>query len=129
MTIDVPLADVGGIIAVSGKRLGYAGRDWLEVDVVDKYPVRERKLPCQQAGPVGRTDRTTGDSMAKVDGLAGQAIQVWGLDDRVAGISGGLSAPLVGKYKDDVRSSRAVSSYSLTPPETIPVQSIVCSHK
>jgi hypothetical protein len=100
--VDVPLADIGGGIAILGERIGQAVAVGLQVDVVDEHAVRERVLARQQARSIRRANRAAGDSVGEIHALPRQAIQVGRTHDRVAGIAGRLCTPLVAKDKNHV---------------------------
>lgn len=112
--VQVPLADVGGVVAGAFELLADGWGVGGQVRVVEKEAVRQRVLPRQQTGPVGRADRTARDGVGEVDASSDQCVEVGRFDIGIAGVAGGLGAPLVGEYEHQIGSRRRLAAQRLT---------------
>ena len=103
MAVDVPLADVGRVIAAGGKDLGNARGPVTQTHIVDENPVLQRQLPRQQAATRRRAHRTAGNGVGEVQALPRQRIDMRRLDIVVASIAAGLGPPLIAENQHYIR--------------------------
>ena len=101
--VDVPFADVAGVVAGGGQHLAECHGVVAEMGVVEEEAVRGRPLAGHQRAAEGRTDRTSRDGFGEIGALFFELIEVRRLDVRVAGVAGGAGPPLVGENEEDVR--------------------------
>ncbi len=94
--VEVPLADVAGVIAGGPEHFREAGGVVAQVQVVQEHAVRERELPGHQGCAMRAAHRAAGDGVGEVDRLISEAIEVGRLDIGITGVTGRRGAPLVG---------------------------------
>ena len=112
VVVDVPLADVGGLVAGGFERFGGARSARVERDVVHNEAVRQRRLPSEKACAGGRADRDAGDCMFELDAFVGERVQMRRFDLGVSVEAGRMGAPLVCKQDKDVRAFHRLSASS-----------------
>ena len=67
--VEVPFADVRGLISFPAHDSSDGIAPWVQLYIVDIYPVSDRVLPGHEAGAIWTADWTTGDRMSHVDAL------------------------------------------------------------
>jgi hypothetical protein len=69
MTVNVPFADIGGIVSFGSEDFRQTFAFWSELDVVEKDAMGQWILSSHQTCPVRGTDRTSRDGVRAIDAL------------------------------------------------------------
>ncbi len=103
IAIEMPLADVAGV--VTGTIVGFCdgNRVVVEKDIVQEYAVRQRIASRDQTGPKWAAHGATRDGVTEVDAGPGQPVEMGCPDIRIARIPGILCPPLIRKDKQQIR--------------------------
>src|SRR5206468_10787682 len=78
VSVEMPFADVAGVVTFGFQDLGDRRRLGIERNVVEKDTVRQRTLPGEQRRPRGRTDRQAGDGLDEAEALRRETVDVRG---------------------------------------------------
>ena len=141
MSIEMPFADISGII--TGFFIHFCNRDRLavEAEIIQEKPVGQRILPGHQRSAIWRTDRAGRDSIAYIYTLPGHLIQIGGHSFKIgiAGIVCGLRPPLIGQHINNIRffshnstqssaatSCKKTSRSQTRPPHETTTTEIIC---
>ena len=100
--IQVPLADVAGIVPRPAQHLGQRQRVGVQGHVVHEDPGGEGPLASQQGGPRGAAHRHAREGVDEADALACQTVEVRRLYIRISGEAERLRPPLVRQDEEDV---------------------------
>lgn len=101
--IDMPLANIGGVIAALFERIAQANGVAANGHIVDNNAMCERILSGQKAATPGATNRPASDSVGKVGTFSCELINIGGPDLMVARIAKSLHTPLVRQQEDNIR--------------------------
>ena len=93
--VQVPLADVGGVVAGAVERSGHGGIGGRQPDAVGDHPGLVRIAAAEQRAAERRAPRRAGDRTVEAHALAPEVIEVGGGDVGIAAVAGGLGAVLV----------------------------------
>ena len=85
MAVEVPLADVSGLVASLFKDLSEANFRFREARVVEKHAGARGITACEQGGAMGSANGTDGNGILETEAFSGEAIDVGSLDVRIAG--------------------------------------------
>lgn len=102
----MPFTDIGRPIIRLFEGLGQGNRFAIQADIVHEDAMVDRVASGDQAGAVGRADRTGRNGRGEQDALGRQAIQMRRPGIGIARAAQGLGTPLVRQEKDDVGSPR-----------------------
>ena len=114
--VQVPLADVGGVVAGTGEGVGHRGQLGVQPAPVRHHPALVRVAPGQQRAAKRRTPGRPRHSAVEAHPLARQVVDVGCEHVAVAAVAGGVGAVLVAEDPHHVGppAGRKVSR-SLTP--------------
>ena len=101
--VDMPLADVTGIVARSAHGLGNGGCFVVQAQIIQEEAMRERILTCEQAASVRAAYRNSRDRIGKVHALLSEGVNIRGAHFLIAHVSVVHRAPLIGKEVENVR--------------------------
>ena len=114
MTVDVPLADPGRVVAFLGEGLPQARAAVGKGHVVDENAVGQGVLAGEQTTAPGGTNRPARHRVGEIDAFPREPVQMRRGDLAIPGVTRILGAPLIGEYKDDVGSVHAFTGSETT---------------
>lgn len=103
VSVQMPFADIRGVVAGSVVRLGNGNSVIVQSHVVQKDAVGKWVPACHQARTIRAAHRTARHSVTEIDALSCEFVQVWRQHILISGIAGSLRAPLVREDKDKIR--------------------------
>ena len=103
MPVEVPLADISGVVAGGLENLGHAQFRVWQIEVVQEHARRGREAPGQQRRAVRRAHRAHRYGVGEARAVGRELVEVRRFDVGVARDAEGRGAPLVGEHEDNVR--------------------------
>ena len=100
--VQMPLADVGRLIAALIQHMRDAAVVGADADLVDDHAGRGRVLACEQRRAEGRAHGVAGDRVAQVQALRAQRVDVGREAGPPARVADGGVAQLIGKHEEQV---------------------------
>jgi len=113
--VQVPLADVAGVVSAFSEGVRDAHLLRRERNVIQHQAKRERRSTRKQRAAVRRAHRHRGNPDTAVGRLGREAVEVWREDRLFAGVADGAGAKLVGEDQQNVRAFGSHGVGSITP--------------